>query len=178
MYIQCISRHFFLHTFYRYVILYVYTASRIGGYVDRELNEHVMIERVEMIARLTAEGTCKERDREIALNLIAEIARGNLLKNNSFSVVFSATPAKERLKRGGEVRVNITLDKDQKIGQPVIDAFQCELTRRIQSAFPSTRVTVRKGSMTGVELMGFDKDSDREALDSILQEVWEDESWR
>lgn len=26
--------------------------------------------------------------------------------------------------------------------------------------------------MTGVELMGFDKDSDREALDSILQEVW------
>ncbi len=152
--------------------------SRIGGYVDRELSEHVMIERVEMIARLTAEGTCKERDREIALNLIAEIARGNLMKNNSFSVVFSATPAKERLKRGGEVRVNITLDKDQKIGQPVIDAFQCELTRRIQSVFPSTRVTVRKGSMTGVELMGFDKDSDREALDSILQEVWEDESWR
>ncbi len=32
--------------------------------------------------------------------------------------------------------------------------------------------------MTGVELMGFDKDSDREVLDSILQEVWEDESWR
>lgn len=146
--------------------------------MDRELNEHVMIERVEMIARLTAEGTCKERDREIALNLIAEIARGNLMKNNSFSVVFSATPAKERLKRGGEVRVNITLDKDQKNGQPVIDAFQCELTRRIQSVFPSTRVTVRKGSITGVELMGFDKDSDREALDSILQEVWEDESWR
>ena len=142
--------------------------------MDRELNEHVMIERVEMIARLTAEGTCKERDREIALNLIAEIARGNLMKNNSFSVVFSTTPAKERLKRGGEVRVNITLDKDQKI----IDAFQGELTRRIQSVFPSTRVTVRKGSMTGVELMGFDKDSDREALDSILQEVWEDESWR
>lgn len=146
--------------------------------MNRELSEHVMIERVEMIARLTAEGTCQERDREIALNLIAEIARGNLMKNDSFSVVFSATPVEERLKRGGEVRVNITLDKDQKIGQPVIDAFQCELTRRIQSVFPSTRVTVKKGSMTGVELMGFDKDSDREALDSILQEVWEDESWR
>lgn len=37
---------------------------------------------------------------------------------------------------------------------------------------------VKKGSMTGVELMGVDKDSDREALDAILQEVWEDESWR
>jgi len=146
--------------------------------VDRELSKHVMIERVEMIARLTAEGTCQERDREIALNLIAEIARGNLMKNNDFSVVFSATPVEERLKRAGEVRVNITLDKDHKIGQPVIDAFQCELTRRIQSVFPFTCVTVKKGSMTGVELVGFDEDSDRESLDNILQEVWEDESWR
>jgi DNA-damage-inducible protein I len=54
--------------------------------VDIELSEHVMIERVEMIARLTAEGTCQERDREIALNLIAEIARGNLMKNKGFSI--------------------------------------------------------------------------------------------
>ena len=76
------------------------------------------------------------------------------------------------------MKVNITLDKDQKIGQQVVDAFQCELTRRVQSIFPSTRVTVKKGSMTGVELVGFDQESDREALDGILQEVWEDESWR
>jgi hypothetical protein len=137
-----------------------------------------MIERVEMIARLTTEGTCQERDREIALNLIAEIASGNLLKNNSYSVVFSPTPVKERLKRGSEVRVNITLDKDQQIEQQIVDAFQGELTRRVQSAFPLTRVTVKKGPMTGVELMGFDRESDREALDGILQEVWEDESWR
>lgn len=46
--------------------------------MDRELNEQVMIERVEMIARLMTEGGGQERDREIALNLIAEIARGNL----------------------------------------------------------------------------------------------------
>ncbi|WEA80123.1 DinI-like family protein [Citrobacter braakii] len=146
--------------------------------MDRELSEHVMIERVEMIARLTAEGTCQERDREIALNLIAEIARGNLMKNNNFSVVFSALPVDETFAREGKVRVNITLDKDQIVGQPVIDAFQSELTKRIQSVFPSTRVNVKKGSMTGVELMGVDNESDRESLDAILQEVWEDESWR
>ncbi|ECO0045337.1 DinI family protein, partial [Salmonella enterica subsp. enterica serovar Infantis] len=34
------------------MLLYAYTVSRNGGCVDRELNEHVMIERVEMIARL------------------------------------------------------------------------------------------------------------------------------
>lgn len=146
--------------------------------MDKELNEQVMIERVEMIARLTTEGVCQERDREIALNLIAEIARGNLMKNNSFSVVFSASPVKERFKRRGDIKVCITLDAEQQIAQPVVDAFENELTRRIHSVFPSTRVTVKKGSVTGVELFGFDSDSDREALDTILQEVWEDESWR
>ncbi len=53
-----------------------------------ELKEQVMLERVELIARLTTEGTCQERDREIALNLIAELASGNLMKNNAFSIVF------------------------------------------------------------------------------------------
>ena len=47
-----------------------------------------MLERVELIARLTTEGICQERDREIALNLIAEIAKGKLMKNKSFSVFF------------------------------------------------------------------------------------------
>ncbi|MNB71250.1 DNA-damage-inducible protein I [compost metagenome] len=147
--------------------------------MDRELNEQVMIERVEMIARLTAEGACQERDREIALNLIAEIARENLIKGNAFTVVFSATPVPDRMKKkAGEVRVNITLDSEQTLGPTMVDAFQFELTRRVHSLFPSTRVTVKKGSVTGVELMGFEKESDREALDNILQEVWEDESWR
>ncbi|EIX9677230.1 TPA: Tum protein [Klebsiella pneumoniae] len=58
--------------------------------MDRELNECVMIERVEMIARLVTEGACQERDREIALGLIAELAKGNLVKKKSFSVVFMA----------------------------------------------------------------------------------------
>lgn len=148
--------------------------------MDKELNQHVMIERVEMIARLTAEGTCQERDREIALDLIAEIAKGNLMKSESFSVIFSQAPApiKERFKCTSEVRVNLTLDRDQPIAQETVSALQRVLTRRVQSVFPFTRVTVEKGSMTGVELMGFDNESDREVLDRILQEVWEDESWR
>lgn len=160
------------------MILCVYTVSRYGGYVDRELNEQVMIERVEMIARLTTEGMCQERDREIALNLIAEIARGNLMRNNSFSVFFAPNSIQKRLKKEREVRVSITLDKDQKIQQSVVDAFQCELARRVQSIFPSTLVTVKKGTMTGVELVGFVQEADREALGAILQDVWEDENWR
>lgn len=67
--------------------------------MDRELNEQVMIERVEMIARLTTEGVCQERDREIALNLIAEIVRGKFMKNKYFSVVFDPGSVEGRLKK-------------------------------------------------------------------------------
>ncbi|WP_053140684.1 hypothetical protein [Erwinia billingiae] len=58
-----------------------------------DLQERVMIERVELIARLTTEGVCMERDREIALALIAEIASDSTLRNQNFSVVFSTVPA-------------------------------------------------------------------------------------
>ncbi|AXU96534.1 MAG TPA: hypothetical protein DD850_10225 [Erwinia persicina] len=57
--------------------------------MDKELAESVILERVELIARLTSEGVCRERDREIALHLIADLASGIELKNGQFSVVFS-----------------------------------------------------------------------------------------
>lgn len=60
--------------------------------MDNELQERVMLERVELIARLTSEGMCRERDREIALNLIAEIAGNSAIANKQFSIVFSAKP--------------------------------------------------------------------------------------
>jgi len=60
--------------------------------VDNELKEQVMLERVELIARLTTAGMCRERDREIALSLIAEIAGNSVMTNKQFSVVFSAVP--------------------------------------------------------------------------------------
>ncbi|PAV96148.1 hypothetical protein CJD50_14130 [Hafnia paralvei] len=68
--------------------------------MGNELNERVMLERVEMIARLATEGVCQERDREIALDLIAEIARGNLMKSDSFSVVFSAKSSQDLASEG------------------------------------------------------------------------------
>ncbi|MCQ4105563.1 hypothetical protein NOG67_19070 [Erwinia persicina] len=63
--------------------------------MDKELAESVILERVELIARLTSEGVCRERDREIALHLIADLASGIELKNGQFSVVFSS-PNTER----------------------------------------------------------------------------------
>lgn len=60
--------------------------------MDSDLQERIKLERVELIARLTSEGMCRERDREIALNLIAEIAGEMEARNRQFSVIFSASP--------------------------------------------------------------------------------------
>lgn len=49
--------------------------------MEIDLQERVMLERVELIARLTTEGACRERDREVALALIAEIAADIVLKS-------------------------------------------------------------------------------------------------
>lgn len=78
----------------------LYSISCRGGLVRDELKEHVMLERVEMIARLATETRCQERDREIALGLIAEIAKGNTMKSNGFTVIFSASVAGDRLDGG------------------------------------------------------------------------------
>nr|WP_241010116.1 Tum protein [Klebsiella michiganensis] len=44
-----------------------------------------MIERVEMIARLVSESSCRQRDKEIALNWIAEIVKDDLSPEKFFS---------------------------------------------------------------------------------------------
>lgn len=63
------------------------------------------------------------------------------------------------------------------MGQQLVEAFESELNRRVKNTFPSSQVTVKKGSMAGVEIKGFPSASDRERLDGIIKEVWEDESW-
>ncbi|PSN06412.1 Tum protein [Siccibacter turicensis] len=55
-----------------------------------------MLERVELIARLTSEGASQERDREIALNLIAELASGQMMTDGNYSVTFSVTPTTKK----------------------------------------------------------------------------------
>ncbi|WP_241586968.1 Tum protein [Rosenbergiella epipactidis] len=59
--------------------------------MEGEFEEIVRLERVELIARLASVGALKEKDREIALNIIAEIAGDSVLKSKDFAVTF--TPA-------------------------------------------------------------------------------------
>ncbi len=43
------------------------------------------------------------------------------------------------------MNINITLSKEQKMAQQMVDAIESELNRRIKNKFPESSVTVKKG---------------------------------
>lgn len=53
-----------------------------------------MIKQIEMIARLTAEVSCQEREREVSLNDIGEMVRDKIINICDF---FSTTPIENNL---------------------------------------------------------------------------------
>jgi len=75
------------------------------------------------------------------------------------------------------MHIEIMLDKNQKISQPVIDAFDAEVNRRVTAIFPDAVIRVRQGSYTKIEMPGLKVDEDRRRLSDLLQNVWEDDSW-
>jgi DNA-damage-inducible protein I len=52
------------------------------------------------------------------------------------------------------MRIEIMIDKEQKISQSVLDALEVELYRNLRPFYPKTAIRIRKGSANGVELSG------------------------
>lgn len=75
------------------------------------------------------------------------------------------------------MRIEIMLDKNQKISQSVVEAFREEVIKRVTALFPDAVVQVRQGSYTKIEMPGVKVDEDRRRLNDLLQNVWEDDSW-
>lgn len=75
------------------------------------------------------------------------------------------------------MHIEIMIDKNQKISQPVIDALNAEVNRRVTAIFPDAVIRVHQGSYTKIEMPGLKVDEDRRRLSDLLQNVWEDDSW-
>ena len=75
------------------------------------------------------------------------------------------------------MRVEIMIDKEQKINQSTLNALEAELYRNLSPLYPKTAIRIRKGSANGIELSGVKMDDDKERVMEILQHVWEDDSW-
>ncbi|EJE9657379.1 DinI family protein [Salmonella enterica] len=78
------------------------------------------------------------------------------------------------------MRIEIMIDKEQKINQSTLDALETELYRNLRPLYPKTAIRIRKGSANGVELSGLSGlklDEDKKRVMEIMQQVWEDDSW-
>ncbi|EAC0956168.1 DinI family protein [Salmonella enterica] len=75
------------------------------------------------------------------------------------------------------MRIEIMIDKEQKISQSTPDALESELYRNLRPLYPKTVIRIRKGSSNGVELTGLQLDEERKQVMKIMQKVWEDDSW-
>ncbi|WP_313188940.1 DinI-like family protein [Pantoea sp.] len=75
------------------------------------------------------------------------------------------------------MRIEIMIDKNQKVSQAIVEAFQAEIHSRIVSIYPATTIRVRQGSVSRIEMQGFSLDEDKQRISEIIQNVWEDDSW-
>lgn len=75
------------------------------------------------------------------------------------------------------MRIEIMIDKEQKINQTTIDALESELYLKLRPLYPKTVIRIRKGNANGVELSGVKLDEDKKQVMEIMQNVWEDDSW-
>ncbi|WP_313080441.1 DinI-like family protein [Atlantibacter sp.] len=48
------------------------------------------------------------------------------------------------------MRLNIILDKEQKMSQTMINSFEAELASKIHESFPATKISIKKGTTTGM----------------------------
>lgn len=56
------------------------------------------------------------------------------------------------------MRIEIMIDKEQKISQSTLDALESELYRNLRPLYPKTVIRIRKGSSNGVELTDAPRD--------------------
>ncbi|MCS4495919.1 DinI family protein [Pantoea sp. B623] len=76
------------------------------------------------------------------------------------------------------MRIEIMIDKQQKVSQETIEALESEIIKNLQPQYPKMAIRIRKGSASGVELSGLKLDEDKKSVMEILQAVWEEDSWQ
>ncbi|PLR23196.1 DinI family protein [Pantoea endophytica] len=59
------------------------------------------------------------------------------------------------------MRIEIMIDKEQKISQSTLDALESELLKNLHPQYPRMAIHIRKGSANGVELSGLRMDEDK-----------------
>ncbi|MEP8907744.1 DinI-like family protein [Enterobacter roggenkampii] len=75
------------------------------------------------------------------------------------------------------MRIEIMIDKEQKISLSTLEALEAEIYRNLSPIYPKTAIRIRRSSANGMQLSGIRLDEDKKRVMEILQQVWEDDSW-
>ena len=70
------------------------------------------------------------------------------------------------------MRIEIMIDKEQKISQATLGALESELYRNWRPLYPKTAIRIRKRSANGLELSGLKLGDDKNLVMEVLQQVW------
>jgi len=62
------------------------------------------------------------------------------------------------------MRIEIMIDKEQKVSQATLDALESELIKNIQPQYSNMAIRIRKGSVNGIELSGLRMGEDKKML--------------
>ncbi|PWV88038.1 DinI-like family protein [Pantoea ananatis] len=61
------------------------------------------------------------------------------------------------------MRIEIMIDRQQKVSQETIEALESEIIKNLQPQYPKMAIRIRKGSANGVELTGLKLDEEKKA---------------
>ncbi|CZU93334.1 MULTISPECIES: DinI-like family protein [Enterobacteriaceae] len=75
------------------------------------------------------------------------------------------------------MRIEIMIDKEQKISQATLEGLESELYRNLPPLYPKKAIRIRKGSANGIELSGLKLDEDKKRVMEIMQQAWDDDGW-
>lgn len=135
--------------------------------------ESLKLQRIDFFLKLVAASECSDEEKGLALQWVSELTDELMAKIRTHEY-------NRQWMSSAEVtfmRIEIMIDKEQKISQSTLDALESELYRNLRPLYPKTVIRIRKGSSNGVELTGLQPDEERKQVMKIMQKVWEDDSW-
>ncbi|EGT3610847.1 DinI family protein [Morganella morganii] len=77
------------------------------------------------------------------------------------------------------LRINVLFDRKLKNTLPagIFDALHREIEKRLSPKYPESDIRISWGAQTMLSVDGLKKGDNKQDLELLMQEIWEDDSW-
>ncbi|TIT87253.1 MAG: DinI family protein [Mesorhizobium sp.] len=73
------------------------------------------------------------------------------------------------------IHIEVVIGEDTKYAERILEALRVQLSERLSEFAPAIRV--KTGAVSSLSLWGVKDSSERETVMTMIQSVWEDDSW-